>query len=120
MTGIWMSPRLVEPRTFDRYTVDFVVGVSRIRFMNPKRLSWIVLMDPNMPTVNIEVAKTPGSRNAVKLFVRNSDWKRAGEAPLKRLPKNGSHRNRRTKGITSSRGSRRVGGSSREKSPVNW
>src|SRR5881392_919877 len=65
ITGIWMSPRLVEPRTFDRYTVAFVVGVSRIRFMNPNRLSWIVLIDPNMPTVNIEVAKTPGSRNAV-------------------------------------------------------
>src|SRR5438309_3169760 len=65
ITGIWMRPRLVDPRTFDRYTVAFVVGVSRMRFMNPKRLSWIVLMDPNIPTVSIEVERTPGSRNAM-------------------------------------------------------
>src|SRR3989441_3916455 len=39
ITGIWMSPRLVDPRTFDQYTVALLVGVSRMRFMNPKRLS---------------------------------------------------------------------------------
>src|SRR5438128_7532361 len=65
MTGIWMSPRLVDPSTLDQYTVALLVGVSRMRFMNPKRLSWIVLMDPNMPTVNIDVDRTPGSRNAM-------------------------------------------------------
>src|SRR5206468_6406366 len=113
MTGIWMSPRLVDPRTFDRYTVDFVVGVSRMRFMNPKRLSWIVLMDPNMPTVNIEVARTPGSRNAMQLFVWKIVWTRAGEAQLKLLPKNASHMNGCTNVITSTHGFRNVRRSSR-------
>src|SRR5439155_4095745 len=53
ITGICTSPRVVDPRTFDRYTVAFVVGVSKIRFMNPNRLSWIVLIDPNIPSIII-------------------------------------------------------------------
>src|SRR6266702_3247527 len=47
ITGIWMSPRLVDPRTLVQYTVALLVGVSKMRFINPKRLSWIVLIDPN-------------------------------------------------------------------------
>src|SRR2546426_11014261 len=91
-----------------------------MRYMTPNRLSWTVLIDTNTPTVSIDVARTPGSRNAMYLLVWKICCTRAGEAPLKLLPKNASHMNGWTNVMTRTQGLRNVRRTSRAYKPKNW